>query len=541
MNPKCLLAALLCLFYSSAADAANDSSFARAVISEATNLPLNGWNKTLLLRNGNTVLLHLAHREKMIVKVFDSTHREVSSVSQYFKIVGKMDLETSAFKGFYDIGGIPTLFIMQDIDHHNSLIRVCFSPETGKLIEEKIVFESPGMAGKGHTFYVSKPEKSDHYAVFCFKNIAFNKETLELPVLYFNGQHQQIAKKFLTVPAEGIAGIDFLGFEFDAKHRTYIGILYSIHNINRKFTYGLLVGSGAKEEFIFATQKLTFGAGDQPVYAFFRHNDFSNTLNVTVATGFTAHSEVKSNWYYENIFNTYTGVLGDDLSILSFKQLQYKMGNYFLRGKGDSQKVYNGLPMRMYTNKFGVTTLISEQHMMYPTYKERPLANTSMGNICVTRLNDEGEETDGIIIPKKQHILNGLYYDELAFRGTTKHLFRDVQEQAYDNQFPSFECLSFRNTNYVLVNDYPANMDKALTGERETVMNYRNAEAICYRINADDQLEWQYLFGTPAADESRSLMIESIDQQTDERKFCSLVSVRKGKKVQLHLAWCALN
>jgi hypothetical protein len=541
MNPKCLLAALLCLFYSSAADAANDSSFARAVISEATNLPLNGWNKTLLLRNGNTIVLHLAPLEKMIVKVFDTAHREISSVSQYFKIIGEASLRVSSFKGFYDIDGIPTLFMTQSIERSNCLLRIRFDPETGKLVDEKIVFESPGAATKEFQFYVSKDKKTDDYAVFCFNDYyAVKNNELSLPVLFFNNKHQLTQKCFFKVPANYIFNIKFAGFDFDKKNGAFAFIAYYTSHTNG-YSSGSWIGRLYDGDTLFTTQQLLFKTGHRPYYAFFRYNEFSKNLNLVVACSNVLLYDKKAGIHYEHIFNSYAGVLADDMSVLSFKQLDYKTANRYKRGQGDSSKSYDGIPMRMYTNKFGMTTLLSEHYILHPTYKSRPLNNTSMGNICLTRLNDEGEETTGLIIPKKQRILNALFPDELALRGTTKYLFRDENDQAYDNQFPSFECLSYRNTNYVLVNDYPANMDKALTGERETVMNYRNAEAICYRINADDQLEWQYLFGTAAADESRSLMIESIDMRTDERKFCSLVSVRKGKKVQLHLAWCALN
>lgn len=52
-------------------------------ISDPIDLPIEGWNKTLLMHNGNTILFHFERRKPILVKVFDSTGKEIASSREY--------------------------------------------------------------------------------------------------------------------------------------------------------------------------------------------------------------------------------------------------------------------------------------------------------------------------------------------------------------------------------------------------------------------------------------------------------------------------
>lgn len=538
MTFRWMLALLPALFYVPVFAATDSSSFATAIMSEATDIPIHGWNRVLMLRNGKTVVLHLAPREKMIVKIFDEAHKEVASIAQYFKIIGEADLKESQFKGFYDIGGVPTLFMEQVIDGHNALLRIRFNPETGKLTDEKIVRE----ANKYEVFYVSKMPNGDEYAVFCHKteNLA-DKLKDGLTVLHFDGKHEKIRESTFIVPLARFDALFFKAFEFN-KTGTYVALDCRVQEKDGLYQEILLLGKLFDGEMKFNVQQIKLQVGFSPNHVFFCFNEFSSIINVAFCAYAQTQVRTKKGFSeFKDQFVSYTGVLEPDMTIRSFAPLVYSEANRFLALNKDSASKFRGVPLRMYTNKFGVTTILSENDKWVRSFEGAYTERTLMGDICLTKIDDEGKETSGIVVPKQQSLMNLLYPEELVWRKTTKYLFRDYQEQADDNQFASVECLSNRNDNYLFFNDYVSNEGKTLKDKRDNVLYYEKAEAICYKVNGNDEIERQYLFGKPGTDESRALLLESMDQQADDKKLSALVCVRKGKEKRLHLAWCTLN
>src|SRR4051812_19085306 len=114
MNPKSFFAALVLLFIASRSFA-QDSTFITNRVRKHLDIPDRGWTGIVTLRDGKTVLLYLANKERMIIKIFDKDHNEIASTKQLFKIIGEKDLGESKVRGFFDIMGIPTLFLEQDI------------------------------------------------------------------------------------------------------------------------------------------------------------------------------------------------------------------------------------------------------------------------------------------------------------------------------------------------------------------------------------------------------------------------------------------
>lgn len=536
MTSRWMLALLLALFYVPVHAATDSSSFATTVMSEATNIPLHGWNRVLMLRNGKTVVLHLAPREKMIVKIFDEAHKEVASIAQYFKIIGEADLAESQFKGFYDIDGVPTLFIAQDIDNHYSLLRVRFTPESGKLLDEKIIFESPGRGVNNFQFRVSKSPETDEYAFICYKG-----SERDFPVFYFNKEHRQVRKSFFRLPRNAYL-TDMELFEF-SKSATFIGVscVAVAQQPNKIGDNLMIVGKMTEDDTTFNTQEFKLSLGNYPAFLLLTRNVYNNTIDVALGTYANPHFRDKGFIYYKDAYMLYFAVLNEDMSVRTFNEFKYASANKYLSQYRGNNASYSGFPLFMFTNKFGVTMLLSESHLVKQEKWGKTQIYTRLDDACLTKFNEEGEEISGVVIGKSQCAWDWVGHTAVMLRKTNKALFNNFRYQDDDRQYISMECLSTRNVNYLFFNDYVSNEGKTLRDRPDTVFSFEKSEAICYKVNGNDEIERQYLFGKPGADESRALLLESMDQHADEKKFSALICVRRGKEKRMHLAWCTLN
>ena len=517
---------------------AQENSFVTSSISKPTDLPLNGWNKVLKLRNGNTMVLHLRLNEKMRVKMFDSSLNEIASQSEYFKILGEKNLSGSSFVGLYDIGGYPTLFITQSIDHHYSLLRIRFDPVTGKLFDEIIAYET-GMRSVGE-FFVSKSQLTDEYAVMWFNPHNLYSEKSTARILYYDENHKVKKTSNLYINEPHLMDLDYCGFNYDPQHGTYITLTGRDVSRSVKDQIHKVIYCGAlPDDTGFTVRKMLFSDGFMPNHSIIRHNDFSGVINMTISGFYIAEFDIGNLKQKRVVLGSFFVVLNrNNFELQTIKPIKYRLGNEYITAANSTGKKHEGFPMRMFVNNYGVPIVISEQHRMPLTLHHRELFMTDMGDICITKFDDDGEEISGVVIPKRQIVMNALYPAELAIRETHKYLFRDIRSEAADNQFPSFEYLPTKQYNYLFFNDYPSNFGKNLSKSFDTVGYYDRTEAICYQVNRQDELHTQYLFGKPEKDQSRAILLESICEFVERKELLALVQVRTGKESRLHLARC---
>src|ERR1700743_209686 len=75
-------------------------------ISAPTDISRTGYNKVLCMKNGNTMLFHLELGKPMVVKVFDSLHKEVASQKCITRAIDESKFkENSLFEGLFEVNG----------------------------------------------------------------------------------------------------------------------------------------------------------------------------------------------------------------------------------------------------------------------------------------------------------------------------------------------------------------------------------------------------------------------------------------------------
>src|SRR5256885_242864 len=114
-------------------------------ISATIDINQAGWNKVLAMKNGNTMLFHFEIDKPLVVIVYDSSHKGIATQKHLCRILDGYLLKEAVFKGMFEINGEAVLFVDQEHLSRHNLIRLRFSGEDGKLIEEKLAGESASM------------------------------------------------------------------------------------------------------------------------------------------------------------------------------------------------------------------------------------------------------------------------------------------------------------------------------------------------------------------------------------------------------------
>ena len=518
MNPRKLFIPLLYALLFSVAAMAQDSSFIKTVLSEPTDLPTTGWNKTCLMHDGRTFVLHLAAWEKMYVKVYDTAHKEIVSVRQMFKVISEHQLFDTDFWGPYDIGGWPTLFAQQLMNGEEGLVRVQFDPNTGAIHDETIMYSS-----KFETYCLSKSEQSDDYAVYHLrspKNPAFNRV---LKVSYWNGKHVRTKVASFTFPTSDYITANHLGFYYDADYGTSIAMSYVVLVDKSNYEQYIWTGHLQGGDSVGQTNIVKMPKFFNPKFGLFQYNLFAGAINLNV-TGNVIGKIHEGLWdkpvdYYTSFLITF------DMSgreVKSFHQLFNRKASDYLQNNSDTGHHFAGIPFDMYTNKYGITSMIC--HNRIGQTESIDGERHSYPGLSLTRFDDQGEELSGMVLPKAN------------FPPYTSNV-----NEVMSRQMSHVSYIPGAKDQYVFFNDNAVNFSSTCRDSLQVIKAFDNNEAMCYHISSKDKVDKAYIFGKPAGDESRSLITGSLDRQPDGKQISSLVLIKKGKEKHLCVAWCKLQ
>lgn len=518
-------------------------------ISDPLDINTTGWNKVLVMNNGNTVLLHVENDKPLLVKVFDSLHKQVASQKHICGVLDIHILKATIFKGFIDVGDEAVLFMEQERHSKHALIRLRLNAKNGKLIEEKVISESATLLKPTKT-YVMKDKAEDGYAIlFATDDAQFRR--CDLHVAYYNAGHNVIREVPLEVDRKDYDSLNVVGADVQPN-----GIMVSValaklkmngtssdvspqnavYDYHLAMYYIPLDGTKAIRNVVDVSTNV------YPYYAKYTYNAFARALNLFLFSylpiTYVFGVDIKRGAAIGNLFFR---VDVNDTDV-KFNWVSNKMANAYLKGKTDTGKFFYGIPLRMHTNTSGLTTVVTELFERYDEPETGLMYDfyNYFGNIAITQLDDDGNELWGTVLPHMECFKsNRQFYqpDEVARRYQSHNILDDLPEQSYERQFVSINPYFYGKDLYIIYNDYNKNFDNSISKPGDTVYTYNNTNACYYKLNGKKEVTKNYLFGTPGDAEFKTSFIEGAD--FDERKgvYVTLLQCWKHDNYTINMAW----
>lgn len=526
-----------------------------------------GVNKVLCMKNGNTLLFHFERMKRILVKVFDGSHREVASRQDKYREVDLSLIEYATFKGLYEIGGEAVLFLDQDLMGKHCLLMLRYNATTGRLIEERLVGESKS-ENKRIKYYVMKHRQEKGYEILFVMDKRHPKQN-DMFIVYFNERHEAVKELQLEIDRKKYDYLDIVGAESRPN-----GVLITI-GLDKPIIYGratnmdirafgvsdhdsALVEGGPVSDHFLAFYYIPDGSREIkrgfvnvtesifPYYSLYTYNPFAGAINLLLY----------SQKPYKYLFGILemTGILSRNLFFkidpeemaTEVTALNNRMANEASRRQADTTRNFEGMPMKMFTNENGLSTLVSQAFVRYgePETHARYDYQDYLGNICVTQFDDNGNEIWGTVLPLAQYYNSNRQYlneRELCMRWQDQQLFGDWPVEVYNRQFISFNTYSNGKDLYIIYNDYNKNFKNSLARPGDTVYSFSTTNAVYYKVDRKKTVTKHYLYGEPAVKEYKSSFIEGADYDEERRVYASLVRYRKHNKTTLRMAWRRLD
>ena len=499
-------------------------------MSAPIDLKQTGVNKVLCMSNGNTMLFHFEPTDAITVKVFDSTHKETASRKDACRILDTYIIKDAIFKGLFEINGEAVLFIEQEHLSRHGLVRLRFNGKDGSLVEEKLVNESPS-ATKPTRYYVMKNKENDSYAILFSTDVPQFLDC-RIFVAYYNNKHESVREVPISVDRKKYDYLKVVDAEWQPNG---ISISLSVAKLNENGTavmnednrgtaaiydHHLLIYYIPKNDTTASSVSVDASTKIFPYFSNYTYNPFANALNFLLLS----YKDVA----YKNGYEWRPAALIEHLFFkidagtmeISYKMIRNKAANEYLQKKKDTTALYEGIPINMYTNENGLSTVISQSFSRHTEAETHSRYNrfTYLGNIALTQFDDDGNEIWGAVLPLSQRYRSYRRYYvayELSKKWQTQSLFADLPEQVYERQFVSLNTYDHNKNLYVVFNDNDKNFNSSIDKPEDTVYSFNTTNACYYRMNRKKEITKHFLFGEPAANEYKCSFIEGAD--FDER------------------------
>lgn len=522
------------------------SSFAIAQVPVVTlgpdfTEPGDGWDKLMQLKNGNTIYLHFAKKEGLVVNMYNTNHELTVTDTLHAQLWNAGDLESTEIDGIFEINGQPVIFLQQLVKYNPVMYRLVLDGETGKLLREdklgelstvqhRSVFVDDNLAT--HDIYVEKDPNSDYYAVAMFTGAAIQKNDSiheRIQVLHFSPAHEVINRGWFYLADTSYSYFSYINMAVQGKERVYMGTVG--FNAKRKETDAgpkVLFSMLAADSTTFTHQVLDYTAG---------YGNVGGEIQVAatqVRMLLYVPSRLKdgSSGVIMNTFNETTGKLNKHV-MLSFPELSRNVQQN-LNYKED----YKGAPQRLLLNEDGSSTLLMESISFYKQGNTQVnKLHTNLGDIGITQLDADGKENTTMAVSKYQVITGICEPFQLQRRSKSEWVFRNKIAALNTNTWLSYDYIPGQDIAFVLFNDYLQYLDTGGQDKVRKPLKFSvDANFVCYRFYKG-KMERLYLFGMPEVTKGYACMMGAADYNAKTQQYATVLVSRKGLEKKANIAW----
>ena len=525
--------------------------FARAqaplvAMGPAFSEPGDGWDKLIQLKNGNTVYLHFAKKDGLLVTVYNLQHELTAADTVHARQWNAADMESTEIDGIYEINGAPVIFLQQLVKYNPVLYRLVLDGQTGQLVREDKLGELPSVQHRSvyaddnlasHDFFVEKDPDSDYYAVASFSGTPIRKNDSireRISVQHFSPSHELINEGRYYLSDTSYSYFSYIGMAVQGKGKVYLGA----------------VGFNAKRKEGSAPPRVIFSMLS-PDSSAFAHQVLEYTTGFGNVTGCIraapAISQVRMLLYVPSlqknggsgiIMNTFGEAAG---TLKKHLQLSLPALSQNARQNLGYKEAFKGTPQRLLLNENGNGTLLMENLSFFKQGNSQAnMLHTNLGDIGIALLDSAGRESAAYALSKYQVITGVCEPFQLQRRHKSEWAFRNKIAALNTNTYLSYDYISAPGGTYVFFNDYLQYLD---TGGQDKVRRplkfATDANLVCYRFNGG-RMEKMFLFGMPEVTKGYACMMGAADYNAQARTYAAIVISRDGTEKKANIAWIQL-
>lgn len=495
----------------------------KSKLSAPIDIVHEGWNKAIMLDNGNTLLFHFQYQRNIIVKAFDSTGLEIASDKHIYEKLDINALDYSEFKGLYNINGEAVLFIYQPYRNKRSLIRLRYDPNNGKLISEDIVARASSF--KTHVYsYVKEDVVGGGYYIINlhYEDLKGNKR---LAIDKYDKKHKLL--KSYPVELDNKYNIEAVkGIQVSSNGHLLFSMVLHVEDavdIRRTYPYlGLFYLPAKYEQVISKVVELPDGMALNRVdVAFDKFNNFWNVLmSYTVA--------IQAN---KRIPGELLLLYDHNLKLLKQNSLMYDHLNSSLKNAVDTSSVFVGYVNTVFTSEYGTTTLIKTDQNITDSIISTTL--NKLGYIGITHLREGGSEIGAVLLPRP-------YFDGWFIKESVDKAGLILKNKSIGTEMAKINVLGTKGNSFIIYNDANDNFDKPLSNAGLTFINtFDQTNAVCVHVSRKRKVNKEYLF-KPIEDGTYNSVIGTGNYLETKRKYVVIVKRVVGDVKTIHLGWISL-
>jgi hypothetical protein len=505
-------------------------------MSAPIDIPEDGYNKVLLMKNGNTLLLHFENRKGIRVKVFDTTHKEVANQKHLCNVIDINALDETYFDGLFEIGGEAVLFVTQQIENRRTIVRLRFDAGTGKLIKEEKLKQAPSYVQDILPF-ILKAKNKDEYNLVCFTRKSSTEAIGQVKLTRYNNKHEMVKEWPLDFTDEKFDYLALTGFTIDMDGNillsTQLSKIVNYPDIMDKYLRLFYLADGAEK---FNTYTMDLPRDVNSISTNFTYNKFADNLNILVESEWVGRVEMGLAYKYGLASSTALIIARSDFSSVIGDAIHFKKAAEYLQAHTNPKRKFNPSAISMYTNKLGLTTAVTiERDFTKGNVSIMDRDNTLNRNIGIVQYDDVGEEIWGTVLPRQSLTL-------------TNGTFKEVLHRDFEVGIISYQFIPRNDRVFVLFNERSQNFDNVeLTQSIDSTYraesrkyNYEHTNAVYYTLNRKKEVTKNYLSGKPEPGEYRHMYAGSGNYIEETNTLTTLVLNKKGDKNTIHIAWCRL-
>jgi hypothetical protein len=496
-------------------------------MSEPIAISREGWNKVLQIKNGNTVLFHFENRKPITVKIFDKARKEIASQEYVSKLVDVNALERSHLDGVAELGDEAVLFITQDIDNKETLVRIRFNSTNAKLVAEQKVIQSASFQKKTTTRFLKLPQDETYTVVAAEGKSGFAEKKVRIEK--YGNKHELTKTVIVSFEQKGYDEVNLIDACIDIDGGVLAAVelskIIQYPNLHEKF---LLLAYLAKDADSVKYTKVALPNSFSSYQLFLTNNSFAQSLNVLLSAN--------SVGFVENGLNKQIVSFGQQSVLIVNSDFSGQMAKFFENNRIrqqvylnlDTNYDFNGHARKMHTNKYGLSTVIYSG--MVQSNKKLGWAELegSKKVIGVLQYNDKGEEVFGYLVP-----LSWL-----------KHPHQPYQKVFHTSSLADIndiDGVSTKNNHYILFNELEGKFNQSLKSVTDSLFNCYQANPVCYRLNRKKEMTATFLFGKPEKDDYKQIYAGSGDYNETSGSYTTVLLHSQGSDRKTRIAWVQLE